>query len=54
MSYVRSRQRARAAVSIDGGAVAWSGALETWPWSIDLAPDAMHDELAARGEWVFG
>ena len=23
----------------------------TWPNGADLAPDAMHDELAARGEW---
>jgi hypothetical protein len=32
-------------VRIEYGAV-------TWPGEIDLAPDAMHDELAARGEWV--
>jgi hypothetical protein len=24
----------------------------TWPGEIDLAPDAMHDELKARGEWI--
>lgn len=24
----------------------------TWPGELDLAPDAMHDEIAARGEWV--
>lgn len=24
----------------------------TWPGEIDLAPDAMHDEIAAHGEWV--
>ena len=24
----------------------------TWPGEIDLAPDAMHEALAARGEWV--
>ena len=24
----------------------------TWPGEIDLAPDAMHDALAATGEWV--
>jgi hypothetical protein len=23
-----------------------------WPGDIDLAPDAMHDALAATGEWV--
>jgi len=23
----------------------------TWPGKIDLAPDAMHAELKARGEW---
>jgi hypothetical protein len=24
----------------------------TWPGELDLAPDAMHDALAATGEWV--
>jgi hypothetical protein len=24
----------------------------TWPGEIDLAPDAMHDAIAAKGEWV--
>lgn len=24
----------------------------TWPGQIDLAPDAMHDEIEAHGEWV--
>jgi hypothetical protein len=24
----------------------------TWPGEIDLAPDAMHAEIAANGEWV--
>jgi hypothetical protein len=24
----------------------------TWPGDIDLAPDAMHDEIARHGEWV--
>ena len=23
-----------------------------WPGEIDLAPDAMHDEIRARGRWV--
>jgi hypothetical protein len=23
-----------------------------WPGQLDLAPDAMHDELVANGEWV--
>lgn len=27
------------------------GAL-TWPGELDLAPDAMYDELRAKGEWV--
>jgi hypothetical protein len=34
-----------ASVFIDMGAV-------TWPGEIDLAPDAMHDEIAKNGEWV--
>ena len=32
-------------VFLDLGAV-------TWPGEIDLAPDAMHAEIAAKGEWV--
>jgi len=24
----------------------------TWPGGLDLAPDAMHDVIAERGEWV--
>jgi hypothetical protein len=24
----------------------------TWPGELDLAPDAMHDEIKANGEWV--
>ena len=32
-------------VFLDLGAVAWPG-------EIDLAPDAMHDEIAAHGEWI--
>lgn len=24
----------------------------TWPGDIDLAPDAMHDEIEHHGEWV--
>ena len=34
-----------AQVAVENGAV-------TWPGELDLAPDAMHDEIAARGEWV--
>ena len=32
-------------VFLDLGAVAWPG-------EIDLAPDAMHDEIARNGEWI--
>lgn len=32
-------------VFLDLGAV-------TWPGEIDLSPYAMHDEIAAHGEWV--
>jgi hypothetical protein len=24
----------------------------TWPGELDLAPDAMHREIKARGEWI--
>jgi hypothetical protein len=24
----------------------------TWPGELDLAPDAMYDEIKAKGEWV--
>ena len=24
----------------------------TWPGEVDIAPDAMHDEIRSRGEWV--
>ncbi|MBF0135787.1 MAG: DUF2442 domain-containing protein [Magnetococcus sp. DMHC-1] len=34
-----------ARVYLDYGAV-------TWPGEIDLAPDAMHDEIAQNGEWI--
>jgi hypothetical protein len=34
-------------VTLDHGAVAWPG-------DIDLAPDAMHEEIRAHGEWVLG
>jgi hypothetical protein len=26
----------------------------SWPTGQDLAPDAMHDELAANGRWILG
>ncbi|MBF0141418.1 MAG: hypothetical protein HQL74_14200 [Magnetococcales bacterium] len=32
-------------VTIDYGAV-------TWPGEIDLAPDALHDEIEQNGEWI--
>jgi len=34
-----------AEVGIEYGAV-------TWPGELDLAPDAMHDEIAKSGEWI--
>lgn len=34
-----------AAVYIDGDAVAWAG-------DLDLAPDAMYDEIRANGRWT--
>ncbi len=39
-------------VTIENGAVVWPQVLDAWPWSLDLAPDAMHDELAAHGMCV--
>jgi hypothetical protein len=36
-----------AQVAIDEGAV-------TWPGEIDLAPDAMYDEIRAHGVWMPG
>jgi hypothetical protein len=41
-----------ARVEISDGAVTWPKALEQWPWDLDLAPDAMHDAIAAKGEWI--
>jgi Protein of unknown function (DUF2442) len=26
----------------------------TWPGELDLAPDAMHSEIKASGQWVLG
>lgn len=26
----------------------------TWPGDLDLAPDAMHDEIKKSGKWVLG
>jgi hypothetical protein len=34
-----------AQAGIDHGAV-------TWPGELDLAPDAMYDEIRARGSWT--
>jgi hypothetical protein len=34
-----------AQVFVEHGAV-------TWPGELDLAPDAMHDEIAAKGLWI--
>ena len=39
-------------VGIEEGAVTWQGVLEAWPWSLDLAPDAMHTKIREQGEWV--
>ena len=38
--------------TIEHGAVVWPRVLDAWPWSVDLAPDAMHDQLAAHGTWT--
>ena len=35
-----------------GGSVYVSLGAVTWPGELDLAPDAMYDEIKARGEWV--
>ncbi len=36
------------------GEVAVVGGAVTWPGELDLAPDAMYDEIALCGEWVVG
>ncbi len=41
-----------ATVAIEMGAVTWPNVLAVWPWTLDLAPDAMHDEIARNGTWV--
>lgn len=41
-----------ARVGIQGGAVTWPDVFSDWPYVLDLAPDAMHDELEKNGEWV--
>jgi len=37
--------------SLFSRAVVHLGVIE-WPGEIDLAPDAMYDEIRARGEWI--
>ena len=36
------------------GEVAVVGGAVTWPGDLDLAPDAMYDEIKLRGKWVVG
>jgi len=36
------------------GEVAVVGGAVTWPGGLDLAPDAMYDEIKLRGEWLVG
>jgi hypothetical protein len=36
------------------GEVAVVGGAVTWPGELDLAPDAMYDEIKLRGEWEVG
>lgn len=39
-------------VGIELGVVIWPDVLQEWPYVLDLAPDAMHDEIQKSGEWV--
>ena len=39
-------------VGLEEGAVTWHGALEAWPYVLDLAPDAMHAQIREHGEWA--
>lgn len=32
--------------------VSWDEGFVTWPGELDIAPDAMHDQLEAHGEWI--
>ena len=32
--------------------VSWDEGYVTWPGELDIAPDAMHDQLEAHGEWI--
>jgi hypothetical protein len=41
-----------AAVCLDHGTVTWREALDAWPNDLDLAPDAMHDQIVEHGEWI--
>ncbi len=34
------------------GRVALINGVVTWPGELDLAPDAMHAEIALAGEWI--
>jgi hypothetical protein len=36
----------------NGTSTLWTIGAVTWPGEIDLAPDAMHDEIKKNGKWV--
>ncbi len=38
--------------TVQDGVITWHHVLDAWPWSLDLAPDAMHDEIERNGVWV--
>jgi hypothetical protein len=38
--------------TVQEGVVTWPRVLDEWPWALDLAPDAMHDEIERNGVWA--
>lgn len=45
-SHLHDQAKFREVAVVDG--------VVTWPGELDLAPDAMHEEIKSHGEWVLG
>jgi hypothetical protein len=43
-SHLRNQSEFQKVMVVDG--------VVTWPGELDLAPDAMHDEIKRHGQWV--